>query len=150
MPGNLFTNTPARDASNNAVQAIVGRHTLTAADTPASTKIGTLPAGSLVIGIASRVVTAITGGTPVFGVSYVATVARRRQSVRPAICRTCLPKRPAAKWCSRWQQLVLPLTTDIDIYIGTTGAATAGDAIVAVLFVKPLYRHGQAHLVGRR
>ena len=33
---------------------------------------------------------------------------------------------------------VLPPTTDIDIYVGTTGAATSGDVVVAVLYVKPL------------
>ena len=42
MVANLMTNTPARDPFNNGVVAIVGRHTLTAADTPAATKIGTI------------------------------------------------------------------------------------------------------------
>ena len=73
MVANLMTNTPARDPFNNGVVAIVGRHTLTAADTPAATKIGTIPAGAMILSIASRVVTAVAGGTPVLGVSYVAT-----------------------------------------------------------------------------
>jgi len=30
-----------------------------------------------------------------------------------------------------------PLAADTDIWVGTTGAATAGDVIIAVSFVKP-------------
>ena len=33
--------------------------------------------------------------------------------------------------------LALPFAADTDIYLGTTGGATAGDVIVAVGFIKP-------------
>ena len=71
MVQNLMTNTPPRDAFNNAVQAINARHTLTAADAP-TTKIGTIPAGAIILAIYSRVATAVTGGTPVLGIGSVA------------------------------------------------------------------------------
>ena len=138
MPGNLFTNTPARDAFNNGTQAIIGRHTLTGADTPASTKIGTIPAGAMILGISSRVVTAVTGGTPVLGISYVATGGTAPAVGTSGNLQNVMAEAAGSELVFPLAAAVLPPTTDIDIYVGTTGAATAGDVIVVVLFVKPL------------
>jgi hypothetical protein len=138
MPGNLFTNTSARDAFNNGTQAIVGRHTLTAADTPASTKIGTIPAGALILYIASRVVTAVAGGTPVLGVSFVATGGTAPAVGTSGNVQNVLAEAAGSELVFPLAAMAVPPTTDIDIYVGTTGAATSGDVIVAVVFVKPL------------
>jgi hypothetical protein len=138
MPGNLMTGTPARDAFNNGTQAIVGRHTLTAADTPASTKIGTIPAGAMILGIASRVVTAVAGGTPVLGISYVATGGTAPAVGTSGNLQNVMAEAAGSELVFPLAAAVLPPTTDVDIYVGSTGAATSGDVIVAVLFVKPL------------
>ena len=138
MVANLMTNTPARDPFNNGVVAIVGRHTLTAADTPAATKIGTIPAGAMILSIASRVVTAVAGGTPVLGVSYVATGGTVPAVGTSGNLQNVLAEAAGSESVMPLAAAVLPPTTDIDIYIGTTGAATAGDVVVAVLYVKPL------------
>jgi hypothetical protein len=133
-----MTGTPARDAFNNGTQAIVGRHTLTAADTPASTKIGTIPAGAMILGIASRVVTAVAGGTPVLGISYVATGGTAPAVGTSGNLQNVMAEAAGSELVFPLAAAVLPPTTDVDIYVGSTGAATSGDVIVAVLFVKPL------------
>jgi len=133
MPSLFDANTPAREGYLTAVQYVCGRHTLTAADTPANTKIGRIPAGALITGITSRVVTAITGGTPVLGVgTSTATVGTNGNlnavMAEAAGSENLVPSTTVAQ----------PLAADTDIYVGTTGGATAGDVIVAVTFMKPL------------
>ena len=71
MVTSLNNRTPAREAGYEQIQYIAARLTLTAADTPV-VKVGTLPAGSIILGIIPRVATAVTGGTPVLGVGSVA------------------------------------------------------------------------------
>jgi len=71
MVANLMTTTPAREAGYNMMQYISGRNTITA-DATAATKIGTLPAGAVIVGISAKVVTAVTGGTPAFGIGTTA------------------------------------------------------------------------------
>ena len=137
MVANLMTNTPARDPFNNSVVAIVGRVTLTAADTPV-VKIGTIPAGAMILSIASRVITAVTGGTPVLGIGSVAAGGAVPAVGGTGNVQTVLSEAAGSESVMPLAAAVLPPTTDIDIYIGTTGAATAGDAVVAVLYVKPL------------
>ena len=138
MVANLMTNTPARDPFNNGVVAIVGRHTLTAADTPAATKIGTIPAGAMILSISSRVITAVTGGTPVLGIGSVAAGGAVPAVGGTGNVQTVLSEAAGSETVFPLAALTLPPTTDIDIYVGTSGGATAGDVIVAVLYVKPL------------
>ena len=138
MVANLMTNTPARDAFNNAVQAITGRVTLTAADTPV-VKIGTIPAGAFILVIASRIVTLFAGGTPVLGIGSVAAggttpAVGGTGNVVIAMAETAV----GGELVQALGTLAMPFTVDTDIYAGTSGAATSGDAIITVLFVKPL------------
>jgi hypothetical protein len=137
MVANLMTKSPARDAFNNAVQAISARHTLTAADTP-TTKVGTLPAGSIILGIFSRVGTAVAGGTPVLGIGSVAA-----GGAVPAVGTTgnvqgVMAEAAGSELVFPLAALALPLTVDTDIYVGTSGGATSGDVYVTVVFIKPI------------
>ena len=137
MVQNLMTNTPPRDAFSNAVQAINARHTLSAADAP-TTKIGTIPAGAIVLGIFSRVATAVSGGTPVLGIGSVAA-----GGAVPAVGATGNIQGTMAEAAGSEQvmpsaTIAQPLANDTDFYVGTSGGATAGDVYVSILFVKPL------------
>jgi hypothetical protein len=137
MPGNLMTGTPARDIGYNVVQALVVRHTLTGTDLPV-TKVGTIPAGAMILSIQSRVITAVTGGTPVLGIGSVAA-----GGTAPAVGGTgnvviAMSEAAGSESVFPLAALVLPPTTDLDIYVGTSGSATAGDVVITVLFVKPL------------
>jgi hypothetical protein len=133
MTQNLFAaNVSARDVGYNMVQCISGRHTLTAADTPAATKIGRLPAGAVITGISSRVVTAVTGGTPVLGIGTTAALVGTNGNINAVMAEAAGSENvvPSAT-------VVQPLAADTDLFVGTTGAATAGDVVVVVSFVKP-------------
>lgn len=123
----------ARDLGYQQPQYIAGRHTLTAADTPAATKIGRLPAGALITGISSRVVTAVTGGTPVLGVGTTTATVGTNGNLNAVMAEAAGSENlvPSAT-------VAQPLAADTDVYVGTTGAATAGDVIIVVTFIKPL------------
>jgi len=132
MPSLFDSNLPVRDVGNTGIQVVCGRHTLTAADTPAATKIGRIPAGCVITTISSRVVTAVTGGTPVLGVGTTAALVGTNGNLNAVLAEAAGSENlvPSAT-------VAMPLASDTDIWIGTTGAATAGDVIVAVSFVKP-------------
>ena len=126
-------NLPARDLGTAVVQYVCGRHTLTAADTPAATKIGRLPAGAMICEISSRVVTAVTGGTPVLGIGTAPTLVGTNGNIQAVMSEAAGSESVMAS-----ATVAQPLAADTDIWVGTTGAATAGDVIVAVQFIKPL------------
>jgi hypothetical protein len=137
MVTTLNNRSPAREAGYEMFQYICARLTLTAADTPVL-RVGTLPAGSVITSIFSRVVTAVTGGTPVLGMGSVAA-----GGTVPAVGGTgnvviVMAEAAGSEQVFPLAALVMPFTVDTDIYIGTSGAATAGDVVVAVAFVKPL------------
>lgn len=138
MVTTLNTKTVAREAGYEMVQYIAARHTLTAADTPAATKVGTIPAGSIITGIASRVATAVTGGTPVLGVGSVAAGGAVPSVGTSGNVQNVLAEAAGSEQVFPLSSLTLPFTVDTDIYVGTTGGATAGDVYMTVFFVKPL------------
>lgn len=129
MPGNLFTGNPARDASSNAVQAVCGR--IQGAGADVNVKIGTLPAGAIILGVCTNVETTIAGTAPVFNIGTASGGAQIAAAV--ALTAGSLNTMPLAA-------LVMPLAADTDVWAGISGggAGTAGDAYVMVLFVKPI------------
>lgn len=131
MPSLFDSNPPVRDVGNTGIQVICGRHTLTAADIPAATKIGRVPAGAIITGISSRVVTAVTGGTPVLGVGTTAALVGTNGNLNAVMAEAVGSENlvPSAT-------VAQPLAADTDIWIGTTGGATAGDVIAAISYVK--------------
>jgi|KBSMisStaDraftv2_1062788.scaffolds.fasta_scaffold94485_2 hypothetical protein len=130
MVANLMTNTPARDAFNNAVQSIAGRITAGAGG-PAtlSVQIGTLPAGALILGINTNVETALVGTTPTFNVGTTATGTDIAAGIALTAGTVVTPAAAA---------LANPLTADTQVWANITGTPTAGDAFVTVQFIKPV------------
>lgn len=133
MVTSLNSAVAARDSGYLMPQYVCGRHTLTAADTPVATRIGRIPAGAVITDIKSRVVTAVTGGTPVLGVGTTTALVGTNGNLNAVMAEAAGSESlvPSAT-------VVMPLAANTDIYVGTTGAATAGDVIIAVWFVTPL------------
>lgn len=132
MVTSLNRGTPARESGYQMVQYISGRHTLTGTDLPV-TKIGTLPAGAVISSIHSKVVTAVTGGTPVLGVGTTSTLIGTNGNLNAVIAEAA-----GSELLQPSVTVVQPLAADTDVFVGTTGGATAGDVIITVGFVKPL------------
>ena len=130
MVSQLNVRTPARDASYEMAQYIAARVTANAAGTAVLQKIGTLPAGAVVHGIHNSVQTAFAGGTPLltFGVTGTA-YSDLQATVSEATANEFLQAAPA---------FVMPVASDTDVYANLTGSATAGAAICAVMFYKPI------------
>lgn len=130
MVTSLNTNVPARDSGEQQIQYISGRHTLTGADTPAYTKIGTLPAGSVIVGVHSKVATAVSGGTPVLGVGTSTSTVGTNGNIQNVMAEAA-----GSETVVPLAALVMPLAANTDVYVGTTGAATAGDVYIIVAFI---------------
>jgi hypothetical protein len=137
MVSQLNSRTVAREVGYEMVQYISARLTLTAADTPV-VKVGTLPAGSIPIWITSRVATAVTGGTPVLGIGSVAAGGAVPSVGTSGNVQNVMAEAAGSEMVFPLAALTLPLTVDTDIYVGTSGGATAGDVYVAIGFIKPL------------
>jgi hypothetical protein len=138
MVASLNQSTPAREAGYETVQYICTTLTQTGSDLPKQ-KIGTIPAGSIVLSINSRVIAAFTGGTPVIGVGSVAA-----GGAVPAVGATGNVFQPITNTLQLSTTnvpsvtVLQPLAVDTDYYVGTSGAATAGSIVVAIAFIKPL------------
>jgi hypothetical protein len=130
MVSSLNQSTPARDSGYvGFVQALGGRITA-AAGGPAtlSQKIGTLPAGTTILGVYTNVETALVGTTPTFNIGT--TAAGTDIAAGIALTAGSVNSMPLAA-------LVMPLAADTDVWANITGTPTAGDAYVIVTFVKP-------------
>jgi hypothetical protein len=138
MTTTLNSRTPARESGYEGIQYIGGRLTFVGtvtADT-VKVKLGTLPAGSVLLAVNSRCITAATGGTPVWGIGTTSSaVGGSGDLVAAGITNTTgtttqtLPSTTTA----------MPLAADTDVWLGTSGGATAaGDIVVFVMFAKPI------------
>ena len=130
MVTTLNNQTPARDAGFEMVQYISARATVAAGVANKSLKMGSIPAGSIIVAVASRVVTAVTGGTPAAGIGLTTGAANEFSG---------------ALTVTAGSQFIPPATTtggpvavDTDVWLNVSGGATAGDVVGAVLFIKPL------------
>jgi hypothetical protein len=133
MVTSLSSGRPARAAGYEMLQYVSGRHTLTAADTPAATKIGSIPAGAIIVAVASKVATAVTGGTPVLGVGTSTATVGTNGTIQNVMAEAA-----GSEWLTPLAALVMPLAADTDVFVGTTGGATAGDVYVAVAYITPV------------
>ena len=86
------------------------------------TSIGKLPVGAVLIGIASRVVTAFNGAVDVDSENLVAVLATTAGS------QIVMPAADSGG----------PLDSDTEFYVTVSGGATAGLAYVSVLYYKPV------------
>ena len=130
MVANLMTNTPARDPFNNAVISIAGRITaVSGGGATQSVKIGTIPAGALILGVNTNVETAITPGTATLNVGTTAAGTDIAAGIALTAGTVVTPAAAA---------LANPLTADTQVWANITGTPTAGDAFVTVQFIKPV------------
>jgi hypothetical protein len=129
MTTNLMTGTPARDASVNTVQQISGRVTaVSGAGATQSARIGTLPAGALILGINSNVETALVGTSPLLHLGTTATGQDIATGIAATAGTAVTPPLAA---------LVNPVAADTAVWASISGTPTAGDAYVSVQFIKP-------------
>lgn len=135
----------ARDALAQEIQYVCGRVVMSGtADVPngwssQGARIGTIPAGSVIVGVCSRVVTAVAGGTPVLGVG-VCNAGTTPSSIvgTNGNLQNVMAEAAGSETVVPLAALTMPFTVDQDVYVGTTGGVTSGDVIVAVQFIKPL------------
>jgi hypothetical protein len=126
-------NFAARDNPAAGIQYVAGRYTLISAGNPAAVKIGRMPAGAMVLGIHSRVLTAVTGGTPVLGVGTAANLVGTNGNLNAVMAEAA-----GSEILAPNTTLAQPLVADTDIWVGTTGGASAGDVLVAVAYILPI------------
>ena len=138
MVTTLLQRSSSREIGYEMAQYIATRFTVTG--TNPSQKLGTLPAGSVIMGIMSRVITAVAGGTPVLAVGAVptGTAAPTFALSAPNTLNVTMAEAAGSELVFPTTDIAQPLATDYDVYVGTSGGVTSGDAVVAVLFIKPL------------
>jgi hypothetical protein len=129
MVTSLNTGIPSREAGYEMVQYVSGRIQADAGGAVVNRKIGSIPAGAIITSIVTKVATAVTGGTPVLAFGTSSGGTQLQGTVAEAAGSEALL--PAAS-------LVMPLVAPIDVWAGISGGATAGDAYVAVFFIKPV------------
>ena len=127
MVTTLNSTPAARETGFQLLGYICGRVTIVTSGTDVNTLIGTLPEGAVIVGIHTKVVTAVTVGTLQMG------TASGGAQVTATIAETA-----GSEWLQPLSSLVQPLAAATSIWAGTTGSATAGDVIFTVCFVKPL------------
>lgn len=135
MVTSLNARTPARDIGYQMAQYICARinpvGVVTA--TPVNIKIGTIPAGSVITNLYSKVITAVTGGT--VGLSAGTSATTPANNLVAAISASA-----GSEDLMPGTGVVQPLVADTDFYVGVTTTTTiaAGDLVVALQFMKPL------------
>jgi len=130
MVSSLNVKVPARAAGYEQVQYMAKRHTLTAADVPVI-KIGTLPAGAVILSVGVAKITTYSGGTPVLGFGTVAANVGGSGDIATGM---------SISLSSNTVPLAIgfPLASDTDVWFGSSGAATTGDSVVSVSFMLPI------------
>jgi hypothetical protein len=139
MVASLNQSTPARDTGYEGVQYICATLTMAAANLPVQ-KVGTIPAGAMVLSVNARITTVFAGGTPVLGVGSVAA-----GGAAPAVGASGNVFQPITSTPTQTSTtnvpsvtVAQPLAVDTDFYVGCTGGATSGAAVIAIAFIKPL------------
>lgn len=132
MVSTLLQNKPAREAGYEMMQYIAARIQASPLGTdPVTVKIGSVPAGGLIVAVSSKVATAITGGTPVLSIG--STGDPGLDNLVAAMAETA-----GSEWLLPLATIVQPLAVETEFFVSIAGAATAGDAYVAIFFIKPV------------
>lgn len=113
---------PARELGFEMAQFICGRVAAVPSGANVMASIGKLPVGAVLVGIASRVVTAFNGAVDVDSGNLVADLATAAGS------QLVMPAADSGG----------PLDSDTEFYVTVSGGATVGSAVVAVLYYKPI------------
>ncbi|HXI39681.1 MAG TPA: hypothetical protein VNH83_06865 [Bryobacteraceae bacterium] len=130
MVTSLNNQVPAREAGYEMVQYLAARATVAAGVANRSVKMGVLPAGSIIVAFVSRVVTAVSGGTPAAGIGLSTGAANELSGA--------LTVTAGSQFAAPATTTGGPLAVDTDVWLNVSGGATAGDVVGGVLFIKPL------------
>jgi hypothetical protein len=137
MVTSLNQGTPAREAGYEMMQYISARLTMSGTANLPVLKIGTISAGSVIVGISNTVTTVIAGGTPVLGLGSVAAGGAVPAVGGSGNVNIVMAEAAGSEWIMPLSGTAV-LTVDTDFYVGTSGGATSGVTVVAIFFIKPL------------
>lgn len=130
MVTSLNRGTPAREAGYEMMQYIAARLTATSGGAAITQKVGTLPAGAVVTGVHSRVVTAYaTAAAMGISLGQSGTFSDFASGLNTAAGGTRLEMLATVSQ---------PLTADLDVWAQISSGATAGDSYISVWFQKPM------------
>jgi hypothetical protein len=130
MVTSLNSNVPAREAGYEMAQYISKR---IAADGSVNTavRVGTIPIGSMITQIFSKVTTAFIGGTPLLTLGQFGDAGLDNLVVAMA-------ETAGSEVVQALTTITQPLTADLDVWANIGGTATAGEAYIAIEFIKPI------------
>lgn len=131
MVTSLNVGVPAREAGYQMAQYIAKRIAADTGGAAASVRVGTIPQGSMITQIFSKVTSAILAATPAlslgqFGDSGLDNlVAAMAETVGSEIVQPLT-------------NITQPLTADLDVWAAIASGATAGEAYISIEYIKPL------------
>lgn len=131
MVTSLNNQRSARDIGYQMSQYIAARITASGAVT-VSTKVGTIPAGAVITQVNTRIVTPFAGGTPLL------TLGQLGDSGLDNLVAAINELTAGGEVLQPLSNITQPLTADTEFWAQVTGTATAGDAYVAISYIKPL------------
>lgn len=129
MVSSLNTQTSAREMGYNVVEHIGGRVQANAGGAVVNVKLGKIPAGAILIGVATRIATAYTGGTPALTVGTLGDAGLDNVVLTIAEAQGGEFLQPIAGQGG-------PLAADTEFWAALAGGATAGDGVVLILFAR--------------
>lgn len=134
MVTSLNSNNPAREAGYEMAQYIAKRIAPDGITSNASARVGTIPSGSMITQIFSKVTVAFAGGTPLL------TLGQFGDSGLDNLV-LAMSEAAGSEVVQALTNITQPLTADLDVWVnlnGGAGTVTAGEAYVAIEFIKPV------------
>lgn len=131
MVTSLNQGVSAREAGYEMKQYIAGRITATGATT-VTKKLGVLPQGSIITQVNTRVVTPFSGGTPLL------TLGQLGDSGLDNLVAAINELTAGGEVLQPLTTITQPLTADTEVWMSLAGTATAGDAYLAIEYIKPV------------
>lgn len=130
MVASLNRNVPAREIGYNVMQYVSARVTALASGAVVTAEMG-LPIGAVIMWVHSKVITAITGGTPVLSVGSFGDSGL--DDIVAVLAETA-----GSELAQPIAAFVQPLAADTRVFASIAGGATAGDAIITIGYIKPV------------
>lgn len=128
MVTSLNTRSTAREAGYEMMQYITGR--ITATSGAITQRLGTIPSGSLITGVHTRVATAVASAAAMaINIGQSGIFSDLASGLSTAA--TGVLSQPSGT-------IANPLTADLEVWGQITSGATAGDAYISVWFQKPV------------
>ena len=119
-----------RELGYETIQYICARVTAVAGGTTQLVKIGSIPIGSVIVGIHNRTATTFAGGTPLLTIGSNASAYNNLNAT--------LSEAAGSELVQPLTAFGGPLATDVEFWASMSGGATSGDAVISIWFIKPL------------